>query len=132
MAEIPKDVEVQRNFAYDDIQSLQDLDPSTLEDDMHYRWVRADPLRIGKAKIKNYRFVNVEEGVKTKAGYLDDSSDGTMRIMDTVLMCCPLKEWRGRKRAAMKKADARLSAPKKQFKRNARRRRVRVLNEEDE
>lgn len=130
MAKTPP-VEVE-NRAHGDIQSLQELDPQTMADDQHYRWVRADPLRIGKRRLMGYRFVTPDEGVKTLAGYLDDSSDGTMRIMDTVLMCCPLADWRARKRQQNRTANARLSAPKKQFKRNARRRKVRILNEEDE
>jgi hypothetical protein len=71
-------------------------------------------------------------GVKTLAGYLDDASDGTMRIQDLVLMACPLDKWRGRKRATLKTARMRLTAPKKQFKKNARAKRVRVITHEED
>lgn len=121
------------NLEHGNIASLLELDRSTLDSSLHYRWVRANPINVGKAKMKGYSIVPADSGVKTLAEYLDDTSDGTMRIQDVILMACPVEKWRGRKRAALKQGRARLTAPKKQFKRNARARRVRVItNEEDE
>lgn len=115
-----------------DIQSLQELDHTTTDPNSHYRWVRADPLRIGRRKLKGYRIVHVDEGVKTRAEYLDDTSDGTMRIMDTILMCCPLAPWRKRKRGDLQRSNDRLSAPKKQFKKRARARKAKLTRREME
>lgn len=115
-----------------DVNSLLELDESTLDPTRHYRWVRRAPLAVGKAKMKGYEVVHAESGVRTLAGFLDDAGDGTMVIGDVLLMSCPVDQWRARKRAQQKFANARLSAPAKQFKKNARRRRVKILNEEDE
>lgn len=127
---LPK-VEV-RNLEHDNIQTLLELDQETLDGTRHYRWVRADPRKMGNAKIKGYSIVPKDGEVRTRALYLDDTADNTMRIQDVVLMSCPLDSWRDRKRAQIKKSNARLAAPKKQFKKNARARRVKILNEEDE
>lgn len=125
-------VEVEQ-LEHGQIASLLELDPETLDPSLHYRWVNATPLKVGKAKVRGYRAILSDSGVRTLAGYLDDTSDGTMRIQDVILMACPVEKWRGRKRAALKQVRARLSAPKKQFKKNARAKRVRVItNEEDE
>jgi hypothetical protein len=115
-----------------EINSLLELDMETTDPEFHYRWVREAPQKVGNAKIKGYVFVNVNEGVKTRAGFIDDAGDGLMRVSDVILMKCPVEKWRGRKRAQQKVANARMSAPAKQFKKNARRRRVRILREEDE
>lgn len=115
-----------------DVNSLLQLDESTMDPSKHYRWVREAPLAVGKAKMKNYVLVHRDDGVKTMAGYSDDSGDGIMRIGDVILMCCPLEEWRTRKREQLHFANSRLSAPAKQFKKNAKLRRAKILNEEDE
>jgi hypothetical protein len=115
-----------------DVNSLLELDPDTLDATRHYRWIRESPLNVGKAKMKGYTLVNAADGVKTMTGFTDDTGDGLMRIGDVILMSCPLDAWRARKRASLNFANARLSAPAKQFKKNARRRQVRILNEEDE
>lgn len=115
-----------------DVQSLLELDQATLDPTRHYRWIRESPLKVGKAKMRGYEVVHQDDGVQTLAGFLDDAGDGIMRIGDVILMSCPLKGYRTRKRAQQKFANARLAAPAKQFKKNARRRQVRILREEDE
>lgn len=115
-----------------DVNSLLELNPETLDPTKHYRWVRESPLKIGKAKMRGYEVVHQDDGVQTLAGFIDDAGDGIMRIGDVILMSCPLPGYRARKRAQLKFANARLAAPAKQFKKNARRRRVRILKEEDE
>jgi hypothetical protein len=114
-----------------ELNSLLELDPETTDASKHYRWVRSDALRVGKAKLRGYSVVKKEDGVKTLAGYTDDTADGLMRIGDTILMACDLEGYRKRKRAQVKLSGARLSAPAKQFKRNARRRRVRIIKDEE-
>ncbi len=127
----PSEINVE-NLEQGDIASLLELDTATLDPGMHYRWVRAVAKNVGNAKIKGYTVVPSDGEVKTRAGYLDDTSDGTMRIQDVILMACPLDRWRTRKRAALKKGNARLTAPKKQFKKSARRHRTRMITNEDE
>lgn len=120
------------NLEQGDIASLLELDYSTLDAGMHYRWVRAVAKNVGNAKLKGYTIVPADGGVKTRAGYLDDTTDNTMRIQDVVLMACPLEKWRARKRAAMKKGNSRLVAPKKAFKKSTRRHRTKMITNEDE
>lgn len=132
--ELPK-VEV-TNRAYGDIASLQQLDESTLDPNKHYRWVRADPLRIGRARMKGYTIVEKDTGVMTMAQYIDPTTDGSIRIMDTILMACDQQEWLrrkdGRTGTEHRFSEKRLTAPKKQFKRRARERKFRVLRDDEE
>jgi hypothetical protein len=121
-----------RERAHDNISSLLELDSETTEPDRHYRWVAGRPRSVANAKIRGYRFETKEGGVKTRAAYLDDKGDGYMWIQDVVLMSCDLGEWRQRKRKENRQANSRLTAPKKQFKKRARARKVRILNERDE
>lgn len=115
-----------------EVNSLLELDPETMDPARHYRWVRSHPLQVGKAKMRGYVVEKKEEGgVQTLAGFLDDTGDGLMRVGDVILMSCEIKGFRKRKRAQLKQSEARLSAPAKQFKRNARRRRVRVIKDEE-
>lgn len=114
-----------------EVTTLLELDPSTLDAAKHYRWTREAPLAVGKAKMRGYEVVHIADGVRTLAGFLDDRGDGIMRVHDTILMACDLKEYRKRKRAQHKLGEARLSAPAKQFKRNARRRRVKIIKNEE-
>ncbi len=130
MADLPK-VEV-RQQAHDSISSLLELDHSTTDSTRHYRWVSTSPRSLGNAKIRGYEFVSRSQGVKTRAGYLDDAGDDYLHIQDVVLMSCDLAQWERRKKKDSKVANSRLSAPKKQFKTRAKARRVRILNEEDE
>lgn len=122
-----------RNLEHDNIQTLLELDPATMDPNKHYRWVRAEARKLGNAKIKGYTIEYKEKGgVQTRAGYMDDTADGSIRVQDVVLMSCDISSWRGRKRSQVKQSNKRLSAPKSNFKKNARARRVRILNEEDE
>jgi hypothetical protein len=115
-----------------EVNTLLELDPETTDPARHYRWCRSHPLQVGKAKMRGYIIEEKREGgVRTLAGYLDDTGDGTMRVGDVILMSCDVKMYRKRKRAQVKQSEARLSAPAKQFKRNARRRRVRVIRDEE-
>lgn len=115
-----------------EVSTLLELDPETMDPIKHYRWVRSHPLQVGKARMRGYAIEEKREGgVRTLAGFLDDTGDSTMRVGDVILMSCDLKEFRKRKRAQVKVSEARLSAPAKQFKRNARRRRVRVIKDEE-
>lgn len=128
---LPK-VEV-RERMHDDIGSLLELDRDTTDPERHYRWVAGRPRSVANAKIRGYRFEKQsDEGVKTRAGYLDDKGDGLMWIQDVVLMSCDLDQWRQKKRKSIKQANSRLTAPKKQFKKRARARKVRILTERDE
>lgn len=116
-----------------EVSTLLELDPATMDPVRHYRWVRSHPLQVGKARMRGYSVEEKREGgVRTLAGFLDETGDSTMRVGDVILMSCDLKEYRKRKRVQLKTAESRLSAPAKQFKRNARRRRVRVIRDEED
>lgn len=114
-----------------EVSTLLELDPETTDPAKHYHWFREAALRIGKAKMKGYEIVKKEDGVKTLAGFTDDAADGIMRVGDVILMACDKAEYRKRKKALLKFGESRLSAPAKQFKRNARRRRVKVIRDEE-
>jgi len=117
---------------YADIQTLQQLDESTLDPEMHYRWVHESPLRVARHRMKGYQPVMRDSGVNTLAGYLDDSADGIIRLGDTILMACPNGTFLARKKEQRKTAASRLSAPAKQFRKHAKKARVRTLREEEE
>lgn len=114
-----------------DINSLLELDEETLDPEMHYRWVREAPRSMGNAKLKGYQIVNKEDGPKTRAGYLDDTGDGSMRIGDTILMACPRSMRRAREVKQRRFTESRLKAPRKQFSKSAKLRRARILKEEE-
>ena len=75
---LPK-VEV-RQQAHDSISSLLELDQTTIDPNKHYRCVSGRPRSIGNAKIRGYKFVLADAGVKTRAEYLDDKGDDTVHI----------------------------------------------------
>lgn len=130
---MPKEPKLPKVVAQElrEVSTLLELDTSTTDPNKHYHWFRENALRVGKAKMRGYTIVHESDGVKTLAGYTDSSADGIMRVGDTILMCCDLEEWRKRKRLQTRTAESRLSAPAKQFKRNARRRRVKVIKDEE-
>ena len=114
------------------VETLLQLDESTLNPEMHYRWVTEHPLKIARAKMKHYEIVHQDSGVRTLAGYIDSSEDGIIRIGDVILMACPKGEFVARKKGQRKFAENRLSAPASQFRKQAKKRRVRILREEEE
>lgn len=114
-----------------EVNTLLELDTETTDPNRHYHWFRENALRVGKAKMRGYTIVHESDGVKTLAGFTDNTADGIMRVGDVILMSCDLLAWRKRKRLQGKTAESRLSAPAKQFKRNARRRRVKVIRDEE-
>lgn len=71
-----------------DISSALELDPKTTDPNMHYRWVRNDPLRITKARLKGYEVVKASKDGPTPMVSVDDAADGTIRVGDVILMAC--------------------------------------------
>jgi hypothetical protein len=114
------------------VENLLQLDEETLDPELHYRWVTEHPLKIARARMKHYEFVHQDTGVKTLAGFIDSREDGIIRIGDVILMACPKGEFVARKKGQRKFAENRLSAPASQFRKQAKKRRVRILREEEE
>ena len=71
-----------------DISSALELDPRTTDPNMHYRWVRNDPLRITKARLKGYDIVKASKDGPSPVVSVGDAADGTIRVGDVILMAC--------------------------------------------
>lgn len=113
-----------------DFTTMLDIDPETRDPEMHYRWAKDSRDDIRRHQLAGYHIVQGDEA-RPIAGS-DDTDDGSQRIGDSVLMAMPEVDYQ---RRAQKDADlqnARMSAPPKQFMKNARKRGARVLREEDE
>lgn len=71
---------------------LLDLDPSTLNPNRHYRWVRSRGdeahMAVTKHKLRGYSVEKAEGGVKTLAEQ-EKRPDDVIAIGDLILMSCP-------------------------------------------
>lgn len=128
MSELPR-VEVRENRH---VESLLQLDTQTTDPELHYRWVQDNPLKIARHKMRGYTMVSKESGVQTLARFTDEAGDTTIRIGDTILMSCPISEYNARKKSQRKFAAQRLAAPAKQFREQAKNRKAKIINEEEE
>lgn len=97
-----------------------EIDPESLDPNLHYRFVREVPQQMAKRLGRGYRFVTEEDGVKKlyeEGG--DDKGDGRIRHNDTVLMAIP-KELHEEQQARVQQVSrSRLAAPKGQFRKKA-------------
>jgi hypothetical protein len=102
-----------------------DLDPETLDPEMHYRYVHERPNRQASAIKKGYRVVSRSEdkverltdGPRDKQGATED----LIRNADTILMCCPKEVYEERRDGYDKLTRARMSVPESSFRKKARR-----------
>lgn len=90
------------------ISSALELDPRTVDPNMHYRWVRNDPLRITKARLKGYDIVKATKDGPTPYVSVGDSADGTIRVGDVILMACTKAQYELGRVEVKQTADDRL------------------------
>lgn len=91
--------------------ALLEVDESTIEDGVAYRWVSTlFPQRIARHKMLGYEFARQEHGIRTKAGITDDAADGTIRVGDSVLMICAKEYVEQRQREYAEESEAKISA----------------------
>ena len=113
-----------------DIEQLTALDPETLDGEYHYRWVMNHPHRIARHKLKGYTLVSQEEGVKTLSDILDDDGSGRVTLGDLVLMKCPKERYIARRKSNRRFSEARMAAPKQQFKNRAKKRGSKTIEQD--
>lgn len=111
-----------------DMESVLQLDESTLDPSFNYRWVKDEPQRIARHKMKGYVVVSQDEGVRTMIE-LDQASDGVVRIGDTILMKCPRARYEERQRQNDLLTNARLQTNDQEVRRRAAKHGVRVITD---
>lgn len=103
-----------------DPESVLELQRSTMNPNMHYRWVHVRPQRLTRMLAKGYRFVTEDDNVKPLIEQ-GGAADNKIYNGDTVLMQVPKEQYlAGRKRVA-EQTRGRLAAPKAQFRKKAER-----------
>lgn len=100
------------------------LDPSTLDEDMHYRWGLESPQRSSRLVAKGYRPVlRSEDGVRTLVdsfrGEDEESADDFIRNGDMILWQKPKEDFEGTVRRRKQITESRLQSPEEQFKEKA-------------
>jgi hypothetical protein len=109
--EVPK-VEVQQQ----DLGTLSQLDPDTLDPKFVYRFVHKSSLKVARARAKGYVIVvPAEEKILNAVGDSPEAEDGTYTVGDVVLMKCAKDTHRSRRHHVKRKTDARLKGPEKKF-----------------
>lgn len=95
------------------------VDKSTLDKNMHYRFVQERPQRIARLRARGYRLVSVsEDGVKSLLE--DETADDRIRDGDTVLMCCPKEKFKERRKKVAAVTRGRMAAPVANFRKKTR------------
>lgn len=95
-----------------DVGSMLELDPESMDSTKNYRFVREDPMRIARHRMKGYKLSSKADG-PTCFAESDDRGDDVIRVGDTVLMECPKEQYEERQKAKRDLATNRLSGPKK-------------------
>jgi hypothetical protein len=100
----------------EDLLSLQQLDPSSMDPNRHYRWVRTvlrdddQSLSVRQKQLIGYTIEQKKpDGVKTMVES-DSTSDGSIRMGDLVLMSCPKALRQERETEALHFNEKRLGA----------------------
>jgi hypothetical protein len=98
-----------------DPQEVLVLDETTLDRNLHYRWVQNDPRSIAKRSGQGYRFVSRKDD---KVKMLIENGippDDRFYHMDTVLMCCERKRFTERRDRNREISAMRLRSPVSKF-----------------
>lgn len=103
------------------------LDDDTKQPGRHYRWVKEDPRRIARHKMRGYRVELAGEDSVRPMLEGDDSGDGKIRNGDSILMSCDEEAYRGRKRAQDELTLSRTRQPAKEVKRAAKKKGIRTF-----
>lgn len=115
-----------------DTGASSDLDPTTLDPNMYYRWARADQSRIGTLKGRGYRIIRRSEGVKTIFEQDDDEGTDSIRHGDRILVGIA-KEVHDRKLAENNSLrESRLRRPTNKFIQDAKKAGVKVVQGEED
>lgn len=113
-----------------------DLDPTTLEEGRHYRWVRcrADEhmLAVTKTKLKGYRVEKLQkEGGVRPLGEFDTRPDGVIAVGDLVLMSCPSELYDKYVRERQARGDALMASAVAQTKEMAEEKGISLIKDAD-
>lgn len=79
----------------EDLQSIQQLDPATMDPNRHYRWVRTvardddGSISVRQKQLLGYEIERIREGGPMTIAKPDSTADGSIRMGDLVLMSCP-------------------------------------------
>jgi len=79
----------------EDLLSVQQLEPETMDPNRHYRWVRTTAreddgsISVRQKERMGYEIEKVKEGGVRTIAKPDSTSDGSIRMGDLVLMSCP-------------------------------------------
>lgn len=107
-----------RNQNQSELETLIELE--SLNPDMHYRFVHERPQRQARIRAKGYRAVKAsEDGVKPMVEEMIGPDD-IIRDGDTILMCCPVDRFKGRRKQLGDLNRSRMAAPKAQFRKKTR------------
>lgn len=114
------------------------LDPDSLDNSKHYRFIQERPNNVAKRIQQGYEVVlRSEHGVRLLSDELDTpeeetkTADDKVRVGDTILMMCDKDLYDERRKGATRLANARLGATEEQFRQQARRRGVRSLIDDE-
>lgn len=117
--------EVELNVqSVENLGSMLELHPSSLDRSYKYRWVNRDPKKVMRAKARGYEFVRASDHkpvVNVVGDAPDTTSEGFYVVGDVVLMRSKKSLYLGRRKQLREKTEAKLSTGKKEFQRVAKR-----------
>lgn len=99
-----------------DLRSIQQLDPRTLDPNRHYRWVRTvardddGSISVRQKEMIGYEIERDREGGPKTMAKSDKTGDGSIRMGDLVLMSCPKVLRQGRETENLHFNERRISA----------------------
>lgn len=113
-----------------DVQSMLELVEETLDPNLTYKWVHDSKMRMARHRMRSYRPVPLNSGVKTVVEP-DDAGDGLIRVGDVILMAAPKSVVQRRKEDQEVFTTQRLAAPKKTMREKAQKHGVEVVEDKD-
>lgn len=110
---------------------VMDLDPETLDPDMHYRVFYDSGRRSAVARTLGYQLVKrSEDGPQLLSDDQAGAAEDIIRIGDGVLYECTKERYEERRKRKQALAEARLSTPEGQFRKRARRGGAKVVGKD--
>ena len=117
---------------------LLDLNPKSLDNNRHYRWVRSrgdeNHMAVTKHKLRGYRVekTNQEGGAPRTLAETDKRPDGVISIGDLILMSCPVDQHKSRQDQKRQRREAILQSTAAETKQMARDKGVVLMEEPSE